>query len=85
MEFQLNYFQSISKLFPKLSSGKGLEKVSFHSNPKKGKAKESSNYCRIALISHASKLVVKSSKPGFNSMWTLNFQMFKLDLEKAEE
>ena len=24
------------------------------------------------------------SKPGFNSMWTVNFQMFKLDLEKAE-
>ena len=24
-------------------------------------------------------------KPGFNSMWTENFQMFKLDLEKAEE
>ena len=24
-------------------------------------------------------------KPGFNSMWTVKFQMFKLDLEKAEE
>ena len=24
----------------------------------------------------------KFSKPGFNSMWTKNFQMFKLDLEK---
>ena len=24
-------------------------------------------------------------KPGFNIMWTVNFQMFKLDLEKAEE
>ena len=23
--------------------------------------------------------------PGFNSMCTVNFQMFKLDLEKAEE
>ena len=23
--------------------------------------------------------------PGFNSMWTVNFQVFKLDLEKAEE
>ena len=22
---------------------------------------------------------------GFNSMWTVNFQIFKLDLEKAEE
>ena len=27
----------------------------------------------------------KFSKPGFNSMWTVNFQMFKVDLEKAEE
>ena len=27
----------------------------------------------------------KYSKPGFNSMRTVNFQMFKLDLEKAEE
>ena len=27
----------------------------------------------------------KFSRPGFNSMWTMNFQMFKLDLEKAEE
>ena len=36
-----------------------LEKVSFHSNPKKGNAKECSNYCTIALISHASKVMVK--------------------------
>ena len=27
----------------------------------------------------------KFSKLGFNSMWTVNFQRFKLDLEKAEE
>ena len=25
------------------------------------------------------------SKPGFNSTWTMNIQMLKLDLEKAEE
>ena len=36
----------------------GLEKVSFHSNPK-GNAKESSNYCTITLISHASKVMLK--------------------------
>ena len=34
--------------------------------------------------SHASKCS-KLSKPGFKSTWTVNFQMFKLDLEKAEE
>ena len=27
----------------------------------------------------------KFSKPGFNSTWTMNFQMFKLVLENAEE
>ena len=36
----------------------GLEKVSFHSNPK-GNAKERSNYSTIALISHASKVILK--------------------------
>ena len=37
----------------------GLEKVSFHSNPKKGNAKECSNYHTIALISHANKVILK--------------------------
>ena len=37
----------------------GLKKVSFHSIPKKGNAKECSNYCTIALISHASKVMLK--------------------------
>ena len=37
----------------------GLEKVRFHSIPKKGNAKECSNYHTIALISHASKVMLK--------------------------
>ena len=37
----------------------GLEKVNFHSNPKKGNTKECSNYCTIALISHSSKVMLK--------------------------
>ena len=37
----------------------GLERVSVHSNPKKGNAKECSNYRTIALISHASKVMLK--------------------------
>ena len=37
----------------------GLEKVSFHSSPKKVNAKECSNYRTIALISHASKVMLK--------------------------
>ena len=36
--------------------------------PKKGNAKECSNYCKITLISHDSKVYCsKFSKPGFNS------------------
>ena len=31
------------------------------------------------------KLCSKSLKLGFSSMWTENFQMYKLDLEKAKE
>ena len=38
---------------------RGLEKVSFHSNLKEGNAKECSSYCTIALISHASKVMLK--------------------------
>ena len=37
----------------------GLEKVSFIPIPKKGSAKECSNYCTIALISHSSKVMLK--------------------------
>ena len=36
--------------------------------PKKGNAKEFSNYRTIALISHASKVKLKILKPGFTSM-----------------
>ena len=50
-----------------------------------------SNYCTIALILHANKRMLafwecsKFSNPGFSNMWTMNFQMFKLVLEKTEE
>ena len=36
-----------------------LERISFHSNPKKGNAKECSDYRTIALISHAGKVILK--------------------------
>ena len=34
---------------------------------KKSNAKECSNYCTVALISHASKIMLKILKRGFNS------------------
>ena len=37
----------------------GLEKASFHSNPKERQCQKCSNYCTTALISHASKVMLK--------------------------
>ena len=56
----------------------GLEKVSFHSD-----SKECSNYCTVALISHASKVMLKILQARLQQY--VNFQMFKLNLEKEEE
>ena len=61
----------------------GLDKISFHSNPKKGNAKQCSNYCTIALISCANKVMPKILQARLQQ--SVNFQMFKLDLEKAKK
>ena len=63
----------------------GLEKVIFILIPKKDSAKEWSNYHTIALISHTSKLMLKILQARLQQLWIMNFQMFKLVLEKAEE
>ena len=63
----------------------GLEKISFHYSPKERQCQNLLNYHTIALISHSSEVMLKILQRGFNSSWTVNFQMFKLDLEKAEE
>ena len=51
--------------------------------PKKGNTKECSDYHITALISHASKVMLKILQARLQQY--MNFQMFKLDLEKAEE
>ena len=56
----------------------GLEKISFHSNPK-----ECSNYRTTAPISHASKVMLKILQTRLQQY--VNLQMIELDLEKAEE
>ena len=105
MQFQLSYFKSskmmlwkcctlyVSKI-GKLTSGHWTGRSVFIPIPEKGNAKECSNYHTFALISHASKIMLKilqvriqlrSELVKWTSMWTANFQMFKLDLEKAEE
>ena len=56
----------------------GLEKVNLHSS-----AKECSNSWTVALIAHASKVMLKILQARLQQY--VNFQMFKLDLEKAVE
>ena len=53
--------------------------------PKKDNAKEFSNYCTIALISHTCKVMLKILQTRLQQYMNLELQMFKLDLEKAEE
>ena len=53
--------------------------------PKKGNATECSDYHTIALISHASKVMLKILQARLQQYGTVNFQMFKLVLEKVEE
>ena len=50
----------MSAIFENSAVATGLEKVSFIPVPKKGNAKECSNYLIIALISHASKVMLKT-------------------------
>ena len=53
--------------------------------PKKGNVREYSNYRTIALISHASKIMLKILQARLQQYLNWQFQMYKLDLEKAEE
>ena len=50
---------SICQQIGKTAVATGLGKVSFHSIPKKGSAKECSNYCTVTLISHTSKVMLQ--------------------------
>ena len=72
MEFQLSYFKSwkmmlwkcytqYASTFGKHKAGPQFQKkrLVFIPIPKKGNAKECSNYCTIALISHASEVMLK--------------------------
>ena len=98
IEFQLSYFKSWKMMlwkcctqyaskFGKLSSGHRTGKGQFSFQfQRKAMPKKCSNYCTIALISHASKVILKILQARLQQRtWTENFQMFKLDLEKAEE
>ena len=75
---------SVTANWEKSAVATGLEKVSFHSNPKEGSCQIISNYHTIVLMSHATRLCSKSFKLGFSATWTKNFQN-RLGLKKAEE
>ena len=64
--------------FGKRSSGHRTGKVSFHSSPK-----EFSDYHTVVLISLAGKVMLKILQTRLQQY--VNFQIFKLHLEKAEE
>ena len=59
MEFQLSYFKSWKIMLWKWCTVTGLEKVSFHSNPKERQCQKCSNYYTTALISDTTKVMVK--------------------------
>ena len=57
----------------------------FTAIPKKGNAKECSDYNTIAHTSQASKVLLKILQARLQQDVTKNFQMFTLVLEEAEE
>ena len=63
----------------------GLEKVSFHSNPKERKWQRMLKLLQIVLISHASKVLLKILQARLQQYVNRELQMFKLVVGKAEE
>ena len=97
MEFQLSYFKSwkmmLWKCFTqyaiklgKLSSGHrtGKGQFSFQSQ-RKAMPKNAQTTTQLHSSHTLGKQCSKFCKSGFSSTWTMNFQMFKLVLEKAED
>ena len=64
----------------------GLKKVSLHSNPKEGQCQGMFRLLyNCAHFTLLARQCSKSFKLGFSSTLTKNFQMLKLDLEKAKK
>ena len=63
----------------------GLEKFSFHQSQRKAMPKNVQPATQLYSSHTQAKYCSKFSKPGFSNMWTVNFLMFKLVFEKAEE
>ena len=63
----------------------GLEKVSLIPIPKKGNVKECSNYCTIALTSHASKGMLKIFQARLQQYVNCELPDVQAGFRKAEE
>ena len=97
MEFQLSCFKSWKMMLWKCCTQYASKFGKLSSGHRTGKGQYSFQFQRKAMPKnaqttaqlHSSHMLVKScskfSKPDFNSTWTMNFQMFKLVLEKADE
>ena len=74
-----------ARKFGKLSSGHVVGKGHFSFQlQRKAMPKDVQTTARLHSSHILAKWCSKFSKPGFNNTWTVNFQMFKLVLEKAE-
>ena len=72
--------------FGKFSSGHRTRKGQFSlQSQRKAMPKNVQTTAQLHSPHTRAEYCWKFSKPGFNSTWTVNFQMFKLGLEKAEE
>ena len=72
--------------FGKLSSGHRAGKSQFSFQyQRKSMPKNVQTTTRLQSSHMLAKYRSKFSMPDLNSTWTMNFQMFKLDLEKPEE
>ena len=93
MEFQLNYLKILKNDAVKVVHAicqqiwktqqwpQNWKRSVFIPIPKKGNAKECSNYSTIAPISHASKVMLKILQARLQQYVNVNFQMFKLVLD----
>ena len=74
-----------ASIIGKLNSGQSIRKDLFSiQSPKKDNAKNVQTTVKLLEFHMLGGLCSKSFKLGFNSMWTKNFLMYKLDLENAE-
>ena len=82
----LKYCTQYASKFRKLSGGHRTGKGQFSFQfQRRAMPKNVQTTTQLHSFHMLSKLFSKFAKLGFNSMWTENFQIFKLDLEKAEK